>query len=151
MEKQFDYELKHPFKYAHKGDEVEAGFISLLPPTSRHVGPCADLKQAVFRSLPIVEPGSNQAKNDKDDKDDGLDGTIIMLLIYTSQNVDLKHMLFVARELFTTRPPVALVDGEERTTHKILDDIHPDDFETMVGEYIARFIVASAWGTLNKK
>ena len=144
-EKMTELKLTHPFKYDFKGEEVEAEWITLKAPTSRHAGLCADLKQYLFRSFPEVEDdGTEKAEVD----DPELTGPQVLTLFYKTENVSLKQVLLTCRELFITKPSIALVDGEQRVTNVILNNMNPDDFERMAGEYIAFFIAASAWSIL---
>ena len=146
-EEKYDFELKHSFSYGRGGEPKDAMFITLFPPTSRHTGECADLKQAVFRSLPEPKEGDGDSK---DSEDRAMTGTELLFLLYNAKDVSLKQVLLLAKELFTIKPSVALVDGEERLTKPLIDEMHPEDFECMTGEYIARFIVASAFAMLKK-
>lgn len=143
----YDLELRHPFTYHNKGEEATAGFIRLDAPTSRHAGQIADLKQYLFRSFPEVEDDGTEKDTDTD-QDPELTGPQVLTLFYKAENVSFKQVLLTAKELFTTKPSIALVDGEQAVTNPILYNINPDDFERMTGEYIARFIAASAWSIL---
>lgn len=145
-EKPYDFELKHALKYLVKGEEVEAQFITLSSHSSRHVEWTAELKQAVFRALPEPKEGAEP----EGDPDHVMTGTELLFLFYNAKNVSLKQVLLLAKELFTAKPSIALVDGEERLTKPLIDAMHPDDFESMMGEYIARFIIASAFAMLKK-
>jgi len=137
------YTLIEPLPYAHKGDEVEGSFITLLPPTSRNMKECAFLKQAFFRAIPRdVEP-------DEAETDDPVTGEQIMMLILMSQEVDLAPVLAHGRELLTSGR--ALVDGEAKLTKPLMDKISQADLEGMVGDYMANFILASELRKMKKK
>ena len=145
-EKPYDFELTHTLKYAHKGEEVEAQFITLSPPTSRHVEWTAELKQAVFRALPEPKEGVEP----EGDPDHVMTGTELLFLFYNAKDVSLKQILLLAKELFTAKPSIVSIDGEERLTKPLIDAMHPNDFENMMGEYTARFIIASVFAMLKK-
>ena len=148
IKKTMKYELQSPIEYAHKGNMETASFIEISAPTSKNMSECADLKQAFFQAMPKSD---NVEKDDKDDKDEGslddLDGESIMMLISMSPNVKLKCVLVSAIELFSSG--IALVDGEEKVTKPILDELTQDDLECMLGEYYLNFILAS-WLTRMK-
>jgi hypothetical protein len=148
-EEKFDFELKKPFKYGKKGLEVEAQFITLLPHSSRHMSYCADLKQAVFQALPKPDPDAVVEDDEEKEDSRGLTGLELLLMIYKS-DVSLKQVLLTAAELFTIKPSVALIDGEQKLTKPLIDVMDPDEFEQMTGEYICRFIVASAFASLKE-
>ncbi len=145
---EFDFELNVPFDYAHKGEQFQSSFIKLIAPSAKHARFCAPLKQAIFRSLPNDAGGKEEV--DEKEKSQKLEGQTLMALIYQSETVELSQVLLWARELFISKPAIALVEGVERVTNPIIDVMHPDDFEEMIGEYIANFVVASIWSKLNK-
>lgn len=144
----FDYYLTTAVKYAHKGQPAEAQWITLNPPTSKNLSQCSDLKQAIFRSLPKEMP--KDVKPETVGNASELDASQILAMLYTAENVDLKQVLGIARELFTAKNDVAMIDGETRLTVPVFDDLSIDDIEGMTGEYIARFIWASASRRLSK-
>jgi hypothetical protein len=138
MDTEFSYELESPFNYANKGNQETASFITLSAPTSKNMKECAELKQAFFRSLP---KNQMDIENEQDDGKE-IDGAGVMLLIAMSMDVELAVVLCIAREVFTSG--VAMVDGEVKLTKTLFDDMSLDDKEAMTGEYMARFILASA-------
>lgn len=147
----YDYELQVPFEYHYKGDLQEAQFITLLPPTSKNIADCADLKQAFMRAMHgYQDSGAAQAAKDSavDVESDDFGGEGIMMLISMSKDVELKQVLLHGRELFSSG--VALVDGETKVTKPILDNIDQDDLEAMIGEYYINFILASWWKKMKK-
>ncbi len=148
LEKEYNYELQYgPLKYAKDGELVEAEWITLNPPTSYNSKECAFLKQAVYRSLPERTPEEVEKAKEtlkEQEVEAVITGEEILMLLYKSQHVELANVLVVARDLFSSKG-IALVDGEEKVTKKILDEMHPQDFEEMLGEYIARFIMASVF------
>ena len=146
---EYRFELQQSFKYAHDGDSVDAQFITLHPPTSKHMKECADLKQAVFRSLPTdVKDEKEDKEEDKGEEAPGMDKSAILGLLYTSRDVSLASVLVTGRILLSSRNSVAFADGEERMTTPMLDAMAPAEFESLVAEYISRFIIASAMAQL---
>lgn len=131
--------------YAAGGEEATASFVMLSAPTSRHSKECAFLKQAFFRALP---------KSDGQDEPEGTqekpNGTQIMTIIAMSMDVDLAQVFDVAGRLFT-QGGVAQVDGDHKLTKHLLEKLHQDDFEAMVGEYMANFTLASALEAMKEK
>lgn len=142
-----DYQLETSIMYHFKGDEVEGGFISLYPPSSKNIKECCELKQAFFRSLPKNDATKPPVEDEKDE-DAGITGEAIIGLISMSDKVELSHVLLTARELF--KSGVALMEGETKLTTPMLDKLSIDDLEGMVGEYMAVFILASALKKMNK-
>lgn len=143
---EFQYILKQPFTYAHKGDNVEAKFIALTAPTSKTTHECAALKQSFFRAMSEREGTSETT----DDTDIEIEGADVMSLIAMSKDVDLPEVLDIGKRLFQM-PGIALVDGETKFGNAILDRMSLDDFEDMLGEYMVNFILASSLKRLKEK
>lgn len=141
MQDEINFELTEPFKYAVKGEQEEAKFITLHAPTSRNMSQIAFLKQAFYRALPKGQQ-DDEIKDDTKKKEDDITGEDIMDILMSSMDVDLSKVLIMAKELFTAKN-IAFVDGEEKVTKPILESMHPDDFMAMVGEYLANFTLAS--------
>jgi hypothetical protein len=139
MSSPIEYTLQQPVQYASKGELVEAMFVTLNPPTSRNMTECAQLKQAFFRALPktgeveVDAPEGEQAE---------LTGEAVMTMITMSPDVELASVLVTGRELLTSG--LALIDGEEKLTKPVLDNMSADDLEGMIGEYMVNFTLASA-------
>lgn len=142
---EMDYHLLQPFSYHHKGQPVAAVFVRLKAPTSRHRKECAFLKQAFYRALGDAADG--EAAADQQKKKAEITGQDVMDLISMSKAVALEDVLEGARKLFTTG--VALVDGEEKLTGPLADEMSMDDLEKMTGEYLAFFTLRSSLRRLN--
>jgi hypothetical protein len=65
---------------------------------------------------------------------------MIVATIYGSACVEANVVWAQARALL--KENVALVDGEQKLTTPLMEKMSPYDFESMVGEYIANFILA---------
>lgn len=144
MKDELRYELTQTIKYAHKGDQVEASFVTLNAPSSKNMTECAYLKQAFFRALPKDQGDTESATG----KEAEIDADAVMMIIAMSPDVDLAKVMISSKKLLTSG--VALVDGEEKLTVPIADQLSNDDLEKMTGEYLANFILASALQRLNK-
>ena len=146
--KEYNFDLSESFEYACKGLPVTANHILFKAPTSRNMTLISGLKQAFYRSLPKNRPDVSEA--DKNESDNEITGEDVITLISSSLDVELCNVLVMARELFVEKD-IALVDGETKLTKPLIDLIHPDDYEMMVGEYLANFILASALRKMNEK
>ena len=137
------YTLQSSVEYANGGEMQEGKFINLKAPTSKNLKECAFLRQAFFRAL----PDGDGSENDTQDKGDSqIDGQSIMTMIMMS-DVDISPVLLTARELFTCG--LAMIDGEQKLTKPLMDEISMTDLEAMTGEYIANFIIASELQKMN--
>lgn len=139
--KEFMFYPTDTLRYAVSGNMEEAQSITLVAPTSKHMVECAQLKQAFFRALPKQSPTSDSAET-KNDADTKLTGEAIMGLIAMSPDVELSVVLLTAKELFSKN--IGLIDGEVKLTKPLIDEMSLDDLESMTGEYLANFILASA-------
>lgn len=141
------YELRNPFGYAAKGgDQVEASFITLTAPNYKQLQHAIPLKQAftaAIKELDVTDEDRERAKAESSKDDDTVSATQALQLLY-SWSGDASKPLLHAAELF--KSGVALVDGEARLTAPMLDKMSADDFEQLVGVYLANFIVPSLKG-----
>lgn len=138
MTKAIQYSLITPFKYAHAGKEEEASFIEMSPPTSRNIVDSSYLKQAFSRA---TAKAGDDAPIDKDKKMPELTGEDVLIMFAMSDDVDLSKILLTAKELFTSG--LCLVDGSEKLTKPLIDEITIEDLEAMTGEYMINFTLAS--------
>lgn len=146
LDSEFQYKLKAPFRYAHKGETVEAKFVLLRAPTSKHRRECAVLKQAFFRALRDAPDAQNVSGADAAKREE-VTGEEVMTLLAMSSNVDLDNVFEAGRTLLTGG--VAMLDGEQKMTAPLLDEVSMDDLEGMLGEYLAFFTLRSALESLN--
>jgi hypothetical protein len=140
---EYNYTLTTSFKYGKDGELEDARIIKLLPPSVKDLKYCSELKQAFFRAMPknnkVTDEEREAAK-----KEGKLKGSDIMFLINASPDVELTNVLLNAKELFTSKSNLAMVDGEERMTKPLIESMSLDDLENMTGEYLANFILASS-------
>jgi hypothetical protein len=142
---EFEYVLTTPFGYDHAGERRDAEKIVLKAPSSRNSKQCAYLKQAFFQSLPEVDVSNPQAVDDAETTK--IDGEAIMAMLAMSKNTDLAEVLEVARELFTSG--IAMIDGQQKLTKHLTESMSQEDWESMLGAYMANFTVASALAKMN--
>lgn len=141
---EIQFHLKTPISYSNSGEIVDGSFITLKAPSSRNSKECAKLKQAFFRSIDQnaeVDESSKQAAAEGT-SENSADGVVIMLAM--SKDVELDEVMDTARKLFTSGNNIAMVEGEAKLTSPLIDKMTLEDFEQMTGEYMLRFILASA-------
>lgn len=149
-ETEFDFPLTQDFSYSHKGDQVDARFIKLTAPTSRHSKECAALKQAFFRAQNSFVAQARES--DAEPSGEKITGDDVIMMMAASKDVDLPDVFDVARKLFTSGT-IAVVDGEPgcRLTSALVDKMSQEDFEVMLGEYLVNFTLASSLEKMNDK
>ena len=139
LKRESKYELSQGFPYSSEGEQLEASFIEITAPSAKHSKECAILKQAFFRSLPDASPDDVL---DTDDANPEISGPEVMTLLAMSPNVELSDVLDTGKRLLSGG--VARVDGRAKLSMNLLETMHQDDFEMLLGDYIANFIVASS-------
>lgn len=139
--------LGSPISYSLKGHQETARTIELRPPAARHSRECAALKQAFFRAVKDQEDSTGAAEAEVDlaspDERKKNGGAGIISVLAMSSSVSLPDTLDVAKKLLTNG--VAFVDGEVKLTAHLIDAMSQDDFERLVGDYLANFTLASAF------
>jgi len=144
---EFQYVLKTPFSYAHKGETINAKFVVLKAPTSRTTDECAALKQAFFRAMSDTEGSGGSGEADPDMK---IEGSDVMAMLAMAKNVDLPEVMNVAKKLFQ-QSGIALIDGETKFGNELMNRMSVDDLEDMIGDYMVNFILASSLKRLREK
>jgi len=134
-------ELKDGFSYAFKGEEQNATFITLLPPTFKQIDKIAPLKQAFVCAINEISQDVQQSADDVEESaDDSITGPQILVLLYRS-TCDMTKVFLHAKDLFNSG--AALVDGETKLTIPLMEKMSVPDFEKLVGDYLANFIAPS--------
>ena len=137
------YELKNPFEYARKGEQEKAQFIELTAPGFKHLQHHAPIQQVFMKAAIEAQSIDVDDDNDSNDSDDsGINGEQAIQLLAVS-TCDLASVYEDAKNLFAS---LALVDGSERLTKDLMGKMSADDFQGLVGAYIANFIAPSLMG-----
>lgn len=158
MEQTARYALLGELKYAtHDGEMNEAQFIEMNAPTGRHSRYVAALRQAIVKA--IVEEGrvsaaldseevrqgppapEKEPAEDEDEQVEIADGIEIVNILARS-SVSLADTYKIARELFLQKG-ILKVDGDVQMTQMLIDKMTAQDFERLVGSYIANFTLPS--------
>lgn len=146
----FNFELSTPITYAGgDGNAIQAQFITLNPPTPKQLHLTSQLKQAWFRSFPKNQGDDSGSNKDDANALDNLDGDAIMTMISMSSDVELSVVLQLGMELFCQKG-IALIDGETPMNRPLIEQLAADDIESMLGEYLINFILASALKKMKK-
>lgn len=147
---EFQYDLKDPFAYAFKGDQREAAFITVKPPTVDNIACVGRLKQGFMQAVtgqrkngPVEATGEPDAGGGSLDD---LSGDMIMAMLSMS-DVDYAGYLTTARAVFSDTG-LALIDGEEPIKKALMSKMSMRDLEAMTGEYLKVFIITSALETM---
>lgn len=138
MLKEHQFELSSPMKYDSGGEKVEGKFITLLAPTKKQMENNIALKEAFFSAVKNIDDGSGGKPSE--DATENPSGQDIIDMMYMG-GVNMHKVLLSAIELF--KSGVAKVEGTEKLTQPLIDKMSQDDLESMTGEYIVNFTIAS--------
>ena len=134
------YDLKTPFEYGVKGEVVTAQFITLKAPNFNQFVLAAPIKQAFIKAATEINTDGAESAGDTSGE---IDAQAAMQLMATWSG-DLGELLKKAAKLFVSG--VAKIDGEAKLTDALISKMSGDDFEALLGEYIANFIYPSLTG-----
>lgn len=139
MPEVINFDLNCEVKYAHNGEETIAKFIELSPPTFKQLDRCAPLKQAFFRAVSQTRDMATTEGETETDIED-MEPENIAQLIYTSDEDATKFLLHGVELL---KSGIAKVEGTEKVTQPIIDQLSLDEIEKLIGTYMLNFILAS--------
>lgn len=151
MPREFKFDLSQPLTYGHGGELATSSFVILTAPTSRERKECAYLKQAFFVAInenrsgmdeEKVERARERLKQEQKKDEELLSGEEVMMMIASSTKVKFDEFLEVGRRLLQSG--VAKIGGEEKLTGALIDKMDMDDFEKLVGDYLAFFTLQSS-------
>jgi hypothetical protein len=136
------YTLKTSFGYSSKGDTIDATFLSLSAPNFLQIDKVAPIKQAFVSAISSMKSSlpSELQEVESEGEDEAISAKQCMQVLYASA-VDISKVLQDAQKLLVSG--VVLVDGEIRLTRALLEKLTMEDFEGVLGEYIANFIMPS--------
>ncbi len=145
--KEYIYTLKESFNYATSGGEsTDATFLTLKAPSFYQIDKMYPIKQSFciammgMLDLSIDKVEDEDKDEDKDEQKD-LSAKSGMQLLCSSKHVDMVKVTAQAMQFFTSG--VVLVEGEVKLTKGMWLKFSVDDFEGLLGEYLANFIAPS--------
>jgi len=154
MQRQITINLENSVPYDKKGDVEYAKFVTLDAPTARNIADCSHLKK-LFTNAALAANEHNKDAKESNSREGSVSnssdvsGADVMELVYAFGNSDDIEKAFIAsKNIFKN---CGLLDGEIALTMPLIDKISADDFELMVGEYIANFTSASMLEKNQKK
>lgn len=140
-ERNVEHTLLHPFKYDHGGQAaLTAVNIQMRPPTGRNSEDCAALKQAFWRATDRDDEDSGESDGSKEFDPTHQD---VMIILSMSGKVDMPEVTSTAKRLFI-KGKTLYVNGEEKMTGPLWDEMSVEDVDTIVGKYILLFVIASS-------
>ena len=135
-------DLSKPLSYARKGNTEEGSFVELIAPTYKQLENFLPVKQAFISAVTSIDDSKVKEKEeDKEDKDKEVITGAQALAVMMQSSCDMVKIYLYCAELF--KSGAALLDGEQKLTVKLIEDMDLADFDKLVGEYVANFIAIS--------
>lgn len=138
---QITYELKKPFTYAYKGDTVEAKFIELKEPTRKDLANFTPIQQVFMKAIKELQAEVAVEAEELESKEDNETSPEAVIFIMSQSDADMVKVSLYASDLFKNGS--ALIDGETKLTQPLMDQMTMDDWNGLLGTYIANFIAPS--------
>lgn len=143
---EFEYVLQEPIKYAAKGEENLGFKLTLKAPTAKHREYLIKLKQQFFKALAGLRNNNQNAAEAASDQagPEELEGKQILMMLYMS-GIDMVDFQNTFRALLLQG--LVKIDEVQLNSH-LIDQVGQDEFENIIGEYIASFLLSSWTGNL---
>ena len=140
------FKLDEPIKVASKGDEILVYEIKLKAPCGKHRNHLIRLKQGFFKAAMEANKSRPEAEIDAvvaDETETSIEETAktIMALFYMS-NVDLVALEDEFKTLLVN--DIGEVSDGIRLNAHMIDQMSLSDFERLMSEYLAVFILSSS-------
>lgn len=141
------FQLSAPIEFAQKGELVYISELDLIAPTHRQRPLIIRLKQMVKKSLhdyalslPTSKlPSAEMDAPSTEDTGPALAGDLLIEILYLT-DIDLVKFFDTAKELLGSG--TVTVGGEKFGTFSF-QKLSDEDFERLVGDYVANFILTS--------
>lgn len=153
MSEQITIQLKNAVEYDFKGEKVEASFVTISSPSTKHIHLTSVLKQAFQVSAMKISAERKEkgiVSEEKDsDEESSLSASDIISMIYSGgDSINIKEVMLTGIELVTSG--LVLIEGEQKMTKPICEKLSQEDYEEILGTILVNFIVASLLDTKKK-
>lgn len=138
---QIIYELKKPFSYSAGGDTHESRFIELKEPTRKDLANFTPIQQAFMKAIKELQNDTAKVEEAESQEKDGAITSEAVIYLMSQSEVDMVKVSLFAEQLFKNGS--ALIDGETSLTSPLMNKMSMDDWNGLVGTYIANFITPS--------
>ena len=140
----FDFTLSEPIQVSIEGEFVTEEVIVCHSPSLKHKKPTIRLRQKFMQAIKNTTDGKETKETENVDTQKDLKGFEIEGMIFMGGGNDedfaVKFMDVFEKMILT--PGVAYV-GKKALLHSDLEKISSQDFERLMGEYIANFFISS--------
>jgi hypothetical protein len=140
------YILKTTFEYAAEGEQADAQFLELSPPTPKHIADLAPVRAEVMKAIHWATNQSDVESTEADElADDGktASGAMVMTTLELAPDIDVSRIILHVSNMLVGKKGLATVDAENRFTQHHYDNLSIPDIYGVTGEFIASFIIPS--------
>ena len=141
-------QLTTPLKYSANGGFEEANELILKAPSNKHRRQANELKQGFFRALKGSADASGNVETTANASDHETTGDEIVTALMMS-DIDYCKYIETFRELLING--ICYVTETEKLTSPLFDKLSLDDTDTLLGEYLANFLLFSQLKKLKSK
>lgn len=141
-------QLTTPLKYSADGGFKDANELILKAPSNKHRRQANELKQGFFQALKGSADTSGAVETTADASDHETTGDEIIAALMMS-DIDYCKYVETFRELLLN--DVCYVTDDVKLTNPLFDKLSLDDTDTLLGEYLTNFLLASQLRKLKGK
>jgi len=131
------------------GETVTASELHLYAPSERSRDIAPLIKQMFTQALMSGRDMASQQNLDEQKRDANpneevkMDGEVVITLLYMSKVVDIIKMCDLFRKLILS-PNICFLDDKQPITSLLLENLSMEEFDRLMGEYLANFMLPSA-------
>lgn len=148
MKTEIIVQLTTPLKYSTDGGFKDANELVLKAPSNKHRRQANELKQGFFQALKGSADTSGTVETTADASDHETTGDEIIAALMMS-DIDYCKYVETFRELLLN--DVCYVTDDVKLTNPLFDKLSLDDTDTLLGEYLTNFLLASQLRKLKGK
>lgn len=148
MKSEIIVQLSTPIKYSVSGGFEDANELILKAPSNKHRRQANELKQGFFQALKGSADSSGNVETTADASDHETTGDEIVTALMMS-DIDYGKYVETFRELLLN--DVCYVTDAVKLTNPLFDALSLDDTDTLLGEYLTNFLLASQLRKLKGK
>ena len=138
-----NYKLKDKLSYANEGDMVEAQFIELSAPSPKNIPDIAPVKSELMKAMQWAsEQGDSDQVDNINEESNKLTGEAIITTMELADRVDVSRVLLHTENMMI-KSGLAKVDGENKLTKPLYDQLSIKDIYGLTGAFLLNFIMPS--------
>ncbi len=141
-------QLTTPLQYSVNGQFEDSHELILKAPSANRRRQCNELRQGFMKGMMGMSNNSSDVKKaDEDKKEELKPGDIVTVLMMS--DVDFGKYVETFREVLTSGA-CEVVEGV-KLTNPLFDKLSLQDQDTLLGEYLSNFLLASQLAKMNEK